>query len=242
MPRTLYRAAARATIAPATFGRGACFAESLADAERYTRNPGFGGEHLFSFDVEAEYVCHATGRGLQALVVLATELEYASPVAQAERWGDRGLGEVFEVVEGDWSRTTCTRPMIWSVSVSSANTPSSCRASRRPATVVADGGPGGEATLRDLPLAAALDAHLAVEREVAELQQRARQAGEDGDHTGRVLQPDLGRMSFLLIPLMPDDLPRDANDHRPQPVEELADLIVVVLEVADRCDAPRAIA
>lgn len=101
MPRTLYRAAARATIAPATFGRGACFAESLADAERYTRNPGFGGEHLFSFDVEAEYVCHAPGRGMQALITLAIELEYTDPVAQAERWGDRGLAEVFDVLEAD---------------------------------------------------------------------------------------------------------------------------------------------
>lgn len=98
---TLYRAAARATIAPATFGRGACFAQRREDAERYTRNPGFGGEHLFAFEVDAEYVCRAEGRGSRALVTLATELEYADPVEQAERWGDRGLAEVFEVLEND---------------------------------------------------------------------------------------------------------------------------------------------
>jgi hypothetical protein len=101
MPRTLYRAAARATIAPATFGRGACLCEARADAERYTRNPGFGGEHLFAFDVEPEYVLHVAGRGLRALIDLATALEYSDPVEQAERWGDAGLPEIFEVLEND---------------------------------------------------------------------------------------------------------------------------------------------
>lgn len=48
--------------------------------------------------------------------MLATELEYASPVAQAERWGDRGLGEVFEVVEGDSeARTRLMRFFDWLV-------------------------------------------------------------------------------------------------------------------------------
>lgn len=99
MPRTLYRAAARATIAPATFGRGACLCERPVDAERYTRNPGFGGEHLFAFDVEPEYVLHVHGRGYDALLTLARELEFDDPEAVAEKWGSDGLTEVFQVIE-----------------------------------------------------------------------------------------------------------------------------------------------
>lgn len=93
---TLYRAASRATIAPATFGRGACFAQRREDAERYTRNPGFGGAHLFAFAVEPEYVLQV-GRGRVALETLARELDFAPETV--DRWLDAGLCEAYEVLE-----------------------------------------------------------------------------------------------------------------------------------------------
>lgn len=111
MPVTLYRAATRACIAPATFGRGACFADDRVDAEEYTRNRGFGGPALFTYEVEAEFVLRLdrTKTPLTDLAEAIWEdleewaeergLENADDVAQ--HWGARGLHEVFHVIEND---------------------------------------------------------------------------------------------------------------------------------------------
>ena len=51
--RTLWRAASTKET-----GRGACFAALRQDAEAYLDNPGFGGENLYSVDVNPEYVLY----------------------------------------------------------------------------------------------------------------------------------------------------------------------------------------
>lgn len=95
----LYRAAKRGVIGPSTFGLGACFAERREDAAAYLDNPGFGGAHLFCFEVRPEYVLHL-GRGPGAALMLATELDFDDPVETAEHWQSyRGLIEVFEILE-----------------------------------------------------------------------------------------------------------------------------------------------
>lgn len=108
MTTTLYRAASRATIAPATFGRGACFASVRAEAEAYTRNCGFGGPALFAFTADSEYTLRVQGRW--ALTDLAVALwdemaewaeEHDIEDAQdlARWWQDRGYLAIFHVLE-----------------------------------------------------------------------------------------------------------------------------------------------
>lgn len=104
----LYRAASRATIAPATFGRGACFAAAREDAESYLDNPGFGGSALFAFEVEAEYVLHLNNP--HAFETLAEALwdelveagladDCEEPLDLAGQWACRGLCTVFDLLE-----------------------------------------------------------------------------------------------------------------------------------------------
>lgn len=97
--RTVYRAASRTVILPATFGRGACFSETLRDAESYMDNQGFGGAVLAAYSAETTYRLECTGRGRAALVALADGLELDDVDATVEGWQDRGIYEVFQALE-----------------------------------------------------------------------------------------------------------------------------------------------
>lgn len=86
---TIYRAANSTELFV-----GAHFAATSGEAEAYTDNPGFGGEVVFSVEVSASEVlrCDDIDELADALVELGLDVD-------ADGWRDRGLHEVFAVVE-----------------------------------------------------------------------------------------------------------------------------------------------
>lgn len=101
MTTTLYRAADRSTILPATFGRGACFSPERETAEAYTCNAGFGGEHLYRYSVDAEYVVEAADIETLALELFdaMTEEERAELVERHDLYARAVVLECMEGVE-----------------------------------------------------------------------------------------------------------------------------------------------
>jgi len=84
---TIYRAADSTELFV-----GAHFAATREEAEAYTNNPGFGGDVVFSVEAENVLRCDDISELAEALAELGLDVD-------ADGWRDRGLYEVFSVVE-----------------------------------------------------------------------------------------------------------------------------------------------
>lgn len=91
----LYRATADQTDAE-TIPAGTCWTPEEETAEAYTDNPGFGGEHIVSIEVDMDgaRVLDVRGRNARDLSALASALGM-----EASDWRDDGLDSVFAVLE-----------------------------------------------------------------------------------------------------------------------------------------------